>query len=104
MRASGLGVSMADRDYSTGYAATTDDAEIRDGTELVRGDGVPPEWFDGDSLHVDLPNGLRVVFIAMPDRGKDLFSWAAEGEPPKLARLERINGTTMRVHFVHGVP
>lgn len=95
---------MSERDYSTGYAATTDDAEIRDGAELVRGEGMPVEWFGGDSLHVDLPGGERVLFIAMPGRGKDLFSWSVGSGPVHLARLERISATTVRVHLVQGVP
>lgn len=96
---------MSERDYSTGYTATIDGAEIRDGSELVRGDGMPTEWFEGDSLRVDLPSGERVLFIALPDQGQDLFSWSIGPHGPvRLARLERVSGTMVRVHLVQSIP
>lgn len=94
------------RTVSQLITATTDDTEIGDGTELARLGGIPAEWgsLEGDAVQVTLLDGRMATFLAYGDERPAVFSWGYDTTRTRIARLDRISGTVLRVTQLSHLP
>lgn len=94
------------RDHGVAIAATTEAPEIADGIELVRLAGIPEDWgsHEGDGLQVTVGDGRMATFVAMGPPHFRVFVWGYDTRVTRVARLEKVAGTVLRVSILDRIP